>query len=295
MSKRTANLLFVLATIGWGSSYLFTKFAVDELQPFTLIAMRFGIAFFIAFSFFYRRMLPVAKSTLKASMTLGVLLCLMFTAFSYVMKTVSPATAGFLLATTVIFVPLIAMAFTRKLPQRQIVIGAIMTMLGLCIFKFNGSLTIDRDTILCIGTAMLFAFHLVVNNIFAKVHNPLQLGVFQLGFASLFSGILMIFFEPLHVPHSKIGWISLFVLAIICSAFGFVVQSVAQKYTSAEETGFILALEPIFSAFFAYIALGEVLSEREWIGALIIFVGVLLASHQPKSNRVPISISLKKK
>ena len=33
MSQRHANLLMVLVTAGWGSSYLFTKFAVADLQP----------------------------------------------------------------------------------------------------------------------------------------------------------------------------------------------------------------------------------------------------------------------
>lgn len=285
MSKTVANILFVLATIGWGSSYLFTKFAINELEPFTLIAMRFGIAFFIAFIIFYNKLIKVSFNTLKASAILGVLLCIMFTMFSYVLKMVNPSTAGFLLATTVIFVPLITMCFSKKLPQRQIVVGAIVTLIGLCIFMFNGSMSIDSGAILSIATAIVFAFHLVINNLFTKKHDALQLGVFQLGFACIFSVVLMLFFEPLHVPQSKLGWISIFVLAVICSAFGFVVQSVAQKYTSAEETGFILALEPIFSALFAYIVLGEMLSGREWIGAFIIFLGVLVASYQLKSSK----------
>ena len=285
MSKTIANILFVLATIGWGSSYLFTKFAVNELEPFTLIAMRFGIAFFIAFIIFYKKLIKVSFNTLKASAILGVLLCIMFTMFSYVLKMVNPSTAGFLLATTVIFVPLITMCISKKSPQRQIVVGAIVTLVGLCVFMFNGSMSIDSGAILSIATAIAFAFHLVINNLFTKKHDALQLGVFQLGFACMFSVILMLLFEPFHVPQSKLGWISIFVLAVICSAFGFVVQSVAQKYTSAEETGFILALEPIFSALFAYIVLGEMLSGREWIGAFIIFLGVLIASYQPKSSK----------
>lgn len=285
MSKTVANILFVLATIGWGSSYLFTKFAVNELEPFTLIAIRFGIAFFIMFIIFYKKLITVSFKTLKASAILGILLCIMFTMFSYVLKTVNPSTAGFLLATTVIFVPLIKMCFSKKLPQRQIVIGAIITLVGLCIFMFDGSMSIDSGAILSIATAIVFAFHLVINNLFAKKNDALQLGVFQLGFASIFGVVLMTLFEPFHIPQSNLAWISIFVLAVICSAFGFVVQSVVQKYTTAEETGFILALEPIFSAFFAYIALGEMLSGREWIGAFIIFLGVLVASYQPKSSK----------
>ena len=291
MSKTVANILFVIATIGWGSSYLFTKFAVNELEPFTLLAIRFAIAFFIAFFVFYKKLIKVSFSTLKASAILGILICLMYTMLCYVLKMVNPSTAGFLLATTVIFVPLITMCISKKLPQRQIIIGAIVTFIGLFIFMFNGQMGIDLGAILSIVTAIAFAFHLVINNLFTKKHDALQLGVYQLGFTCIFSFVLMLLFEPLHVPQSKLGWISIFILAIVCSAFGFVVQSVAQKYTSAEETGFILALEPIFAALFAYIVLGEMLSGREWIGAFVIFIGVLVASYQPKISKSIDSLS----
>lgn len=287
MSKQLANLLFVVATIGWGSSYLFTKFAVAELQPFTLLALRFGIAFIVAYVFFFKRLIAVSARTLGASVLLGGVMCAMFTMFNYVLQTVNPSTAGFLLATTVIFVPLVSMVFTHKLPQRQIVLGALVTLTGLCIFMFNGSLAFDTGSLLCIMTAMLFALHLVINNFFARHHDSLQLGVYQLGFAALFGAILMMRFETVQLPQTSLGWMSLLVLAVVCSAFGFVVQSVAQKYTSAEETGFILALEPIFSAVFAYLVLGEILAWRELVGAFIIFGGVLLASHQPKAKHIP--------
>lgn len=287
MSKQLANLLFVVATIGWGSSYLFTKFAVAELQPFTLLALRFGIAFIVAYVFFFKRLIAVSARTLGASVLLGGVMCAMFTMFNYVLQTVNPSTAGFLLATTVIFVPLVSMIFTHKLPQRQIVLGALVTLTGLCIFMFNGSLAFDTGSLLCIVTAMLFALHLVINNFFARHHDSLQLGVYQLGFAALFGAILMMRFETVQLPQTSLGWMSLLVLAVVCSAFGFVVQSVAQKYTSAEETGFILALEPIFSAVFAYLVLGEILAWRELFGAFIIFGGVLVASHQPKTKHIP--------
>ena len=282
MSRNAANLLFVLATFGWASSYLFTKFAVNELQPFMLVTLRFSLAFFITFILFYKRLVHVKMATLRASALLGALLCLMFTLFCIVLKTVNPSTAGFLLATSVVIVPFIAMFFTRKWPQRQIVIGAIVTFAGLCIFMFDRTMKIDGGVVLSLITAIFFAIHLVINNRLAQRHDALQLGVYQLGFAAIFGAICLFIFEPLQGPQTSLGWISVVVLAVVCSAFGFVVQSVVQQYTSAEQTGFILALEPIFAAIFAYIVLGDVLLGREWIGAIVIFIGVFIASYQPK-------------
>ena len=284
MSSKVAMLLFILATVGWGSSYLFTKFAVAEVLPFALIAFRFIIAFVITFAIFHKRLIHIKRGVLGASFLLGTILCLVFVAFGYVMRIVSPSSAGFLIATTVIFVPILSILFTRLLPSRQTVIGSLVTFGGLLLFKWKDSIEFDIGTILCLLTAFLFALHIVVNHALAKKYNPLQLGIFQLGFAGALGLLGMIVYEPITYPTTAIGWTAIAVLSLICSAFGFVVQSVVQQHTSAEKTGFILALEPIFSAIFAYIALGDTLNGQEWIGAAFIFVGVLIANYVPKKS-----------
>lgn len=289
MTRRIANVLLLLATMGWGSSYLFTKFAVHELEPFTLVAIRFGLAFFIAFGVFYQRLIHVSKQTIEVSMILGGLMCVMFAMFNFILKTGNPSTVGFLLSTMVIFVPLITMFITRKLPPFSIIIGTIVTASGLTVFLFDGGLELNFDVLLSLLSAFLFAIHLVVNNYFAQKYDALQLGVYQFGFASVLGAACMLIFEPMNGPQSSLGWISIVVLAVICSAFGFVVQSVAQKYTSAVETGFILALEPIFSALFAFIVLGHALEGREWLGAFIIFSGVCIATYQRKEKETVYS------
>ena len=284
VSSKVANLLFILATVGWGSSYLFTKFAVTEVLPFALIAFRFIIAFVVTFAIFHKRLIHIQRGVLRASFILGAILCGVFVAFGYVMRIVSPSSAGFLIATTVIFVPIISVLFTRLIPSRQTVLGSLVTFFGLLLFKLKDSIEFDSGTILCLLTAFLFALHIVVNHTLTKKYDALQLGIYQLGFAGALGLLGMIIYEPITYPTSAIGWTAIAVLALICSAFGFVVQSVVQKHTSAEKTGFILALEPIFSAIFAYMALGDTLNEQEWVGAAFIFIGVLIANYVPKKR-----------
>lgn len=286
MTHKQANFLFLLATIGWGASYLFTKYAVEETLPFALVTYRFAIAFVITFTIFRKKIMHTNKQTLFASFILGILLCGTFSSFGFAMQTANPASAGFLMATTVIFVPLITMMFTRKLPSRQIAIGTVVTLIGLMLFSLKGSIEIEIGMLLCLMTAILYAAHIVVNNYFAKKHDSLQLGIYQLGFTGVFGFILMLTFEPITYPQTSTGWASMLLLAVICTAFGLVVQSLAQDATSAETTGFIFSLEPIFAAIFAYIFLGEVLRGQEWLGALLIFTGVLIANYMPKKSTV---------
>lgn len=284
MTQKQANFLFLLATIGWGASYLFTKFAVAEILPFALVAYRFSIAFVITFAIFYKKIIHTTKQTLLASFILGILLCVTFSSFGFAMQTANPASAGFLMATTVIFVPILVMIMSRKLASRQVLIGSVVTIGGLALFSLKGGVSMEIGNLLCLATAIFYAIHIVINNYFAKKYDVLQLGIYQLGFTAVLGVICMLSFEPITYPTTSTGWTSMLLLAIICTAFGLVVQSLAQGATTAEATGFIFSLEPIFAAIFAFLFVGEVLNGQEWLGAMLIFIGVLVANYTPKKQ-----------
>lgn len=83
----------------------------------------------------------------------------------------------------------------------------------------------------------------------------------------------MLFIEGITVPTTSERWGAILGLAIICSAFGFVVQLTAQKYLTAESAGFIFSLEPIFAAIFAFLFASEVISTQGYVVALLILCG----------------------
>ena len=87
------------------------------------------------------------------------------------------------------------------------------------------------------------------------------------------------------LPQTANGWSALFVLAVFCSAFAIILQSIAQKHTNAVSTGFIFSLEPIFAAMFGFIFLSERMDSQEMLGALFIFAGVLAANYTPSKVR----------
>ena len=72
-------------------------------------------------------------------------------------------------------------------------------------------------------------------------------------------------------------------LALVCSAFGFVVQPLAQAHTTPEHTGLLFALEPVFAALFARLFLHETLSAQGLLGAVLVLAGVLVASWPRRS------------
>lgn len=91
-------------------------------------------------------------------------------------------------------------------------------------------------------------------------------------------------FETPTLPAAPSQWMAVLGLALICSAFGFVAQPMAQKYTTPEHTGLLFSLEPLFSALFAFLFLQETLSAKGYFGAALMMAGVLVASASPEKK-----------
>ena len=83
-------------------------------------------------------------------------------------------------------------------------------------------------------------------------------------------------------------WVPLLImviLALFCTGFAFMVQTVQQQYTSASHVGLIFTLEPLFSAVVAYFLADEVLSARGYVGAALMMSSLILMEVLPSKKK----------
>lgn len=81
--------------------------------------------------------------------------------------------------------------------------------------------------------------------------------------------------ETPSLPATLTQWGAILGLGLICSAYGFVVQPIAQRYTTPEKIGLIFSLEPVFSALLSWLFLHEILGFKGYTGAILIFAAVI--------------------
>jgi drug/metabolite transporter (DMT)-like permease len=81
----------------------------------------------------------------------------------------------------------------------------------------------------------------------------------------------------LGVPRGWTVWGALLVTGIFASALGFLVQTWAQRRTSATRTALAFTMEPVFTAVFGYTLAGDRLGPLGWAGCATIMAGILLA------------------
>ena len=65
-------------------------------------------------------------------------------------------------------------------------------------------------------------------------------------------------------------------LSVFCTGVAFVVQPIAQQYTTASHTGVIFALEPVFAAVVAAVFAGEFLSAKSYFGAFLMVTSIFI-------------------
>ncbi len=222
-----ANFIMLVVTMFWGSSYLFMKMGLESIQGFNLVALRFGVAFILAGIVFYKRFKYLNLQIIKYGFILGTILFSVLSVVTIGVKSTSTSNAGFLFSLTVVFVPLILAVFFKRKPEKKIIIGVSFSIVGIALLTLNNGLQISSGDFLIILGALLYAVYTIITDKLTKNSDSILLGILQLGITGLWGLLFSIVFEHPHLPNTTHSWVSILALGILCSAFGFIGQTVA--------------------------------------------------------------------
>ncbi len=283
MSKQVkADGILVLVTLCWGVSYFLMDISLRELDPFTLNAHRFLGAFAIAFLLSWKKLLTVNKTTLKYSLLVGFALVFVYIGATFGVKYTSLSNSGFLCALTVIFTPIFNWMFFRKAPGKKLSVVVLMCFAGIALMTLKDDFSINMEhlkgDLLCLVCAVAYAIDLILTE-HAVSHEEVdayQMGVFQLGVTGTLNLILSFIVEKPQLPETGAVWGAVLFLAVFCTGIAFVLQPLAQQYTTASHVGVIFTLEPVFAAIVAYVFAHEILSPKAYLGAALMLASIFV-------------------
>lgn len=275
-ASRRADVQMLLATVIWGSSYLFMKSGLASMQELNLIALRFGIAFVAAGILFHRRLRSVDRGTLLAGGVLGTALFAAFVFITYGVQRTTASQAGFLISLAVIFVPILTTVLRRRLPDKRLSVSIVVAVAGLGLLTLQHEMSLHLGDLLCIIAALVYAIYILLAGKYTPRHDPLTLGIVQLGVAALLGTVATFLFETPQLPDTAESWASILGLGVLCSGLGYILQTFAQRHASPTRTSLIFSLEPLFAAAFAFIFQGESLTLQGYCGAALMLAGVLI-------------------
>ncbi|NLC14873.1 MAG: DMT family transporter [Firmicutes bacterium] len=312
MSQVVADLLLLLITIIWGTTFVIVKEATVSIKPFTFLAVRFFVgSFALLFWLALRRMwrsnrtrgeadghfdhaaggvsdavggaldcFRTRKVLVNGAVITGVTLFLAYATQTIGLLTVAAGKAAFITGLSVVLVPVGSAVLLRVVPEINAAIGVFLATIGLGVMSLTLPFRVETGDVLIFLCAIGFAAHILLVGIHSKHGDPAIFAAIQLMIVAVGSLVAALCLEqPLVVPRE--AWGAIIYTGIVATAVTVLVQSTVQKYTSATHAALIYSAEPVFAAFFGWLMLGEVLSPREAVGAVLILAGMLVSEIAP--------------
>ncbi len=201
------------------------------------------------------------------------------------MKSTSVSNAGFLACLSGVLVPIIGFLFLKQKLDLKTGLSVLLVFVGIYLLTFNGALGLNRGDLLCILCSLTFAVHIIATGHFTRlVSDSISLAVLQLGFVALYALLFTCIFEKPQLPQTAHSCLILLALSIFSTAFSYILQTYALRYTSPTRAGLIFSLEPVFAAALAYFLLHELLTPKAYMGALLMLAGIVLVETEFKSR-----------
>ena len=279
----SAILLMAAVAVARGSSFIFSKQLLQNMDPLNLLGVRSLLAFGVLMIFFGKRVAVAIREdrgNLTAGALLGSMYFLIMTLELNALRSAAAANASFIENSAVVLVPLAEAMLLKRLPHCVTVISSGLALAGIgCITAGGLQGGTWTAQLMLITAACLYTSAIIVTDRQAKKHDPFAVGILYVGFMGLFGMIGSFITEAPHLPQTGRDWIHMLLLALLCSAFGFAMQPVAQRTISSETAGLLTALNPLTTAVLGALILHEVFGAAGFIGAALIITGVMIHNY----------------
>jgi len=277
-----AEIYLLGIVIIWGSTFAIIKGILDQILPLTFLAYRFFLAAFVLYVIFWKRSKNINKTILKKGFIIGIFLFLGYAFQTVGLKYTTAIKAGFITGLSVVLVPIISHFFIKEKINRNSVIGVIFAFIGLWFLNYSSSFSFNLGDFLVLLCAISFAMHIISVGLYTKKMDYVPLVIVQLTTVFVLCLLIAIIFErpALHLSYSPNVWWSIVLTGVFATALAFYMQNRFQRYSTATKTAIIFSGEPIFSAMFAYLLLGEKVGLIAWIGGLLIILGMIVSQKE---------------
>ncbi len=280
--KARGNLLLLLTAMIWGSSFVAQSAGADVISPAFFNGSRMLLGSLVLAPLAIYRIRRYVPDTSRRTLVIGGMCCgvLMFTG-SYLqqvgMAYTTAGKAGFLTALYVVLVPVLGI-FLKKRPKPVLWISVALACVGLYFLCFTDtSFRLSTGDTLVLSGAVMFAFHILVIDHFSPLVDGVCLSFVQFVTAGSLGLIVAFLTEQPSVAALSAAAVPILYTGVFTMGVAYTLQIVAQKDTDPTVASLILCMESVFAVIFGWIILHEMLSLREGIGSIFMFVAILLA------------------
>ena len=275
--------LIVIQGLIFGIGNPLIKFAYESISPFWCLALRFSAATLIFLLICGKTAVPELKrSRVKVWIPTSLCMALAYITCNIALNLTTATGVGFLMSLAVVFTPPLARLVLGRKMRRSFLPVLIFAVAGLYLLCLNGgTFRFGVGELLALICSFGMAGSLVWGEDCLNTLSPSAVSLIQTAItaaASILCAVLLEPFPDLGAVEPKAWWIILY-LILLCSCLCYILQNIALAHLPSAVVSLTQCLEPVFTAVFAMILLGERLSALGFAGALLLMICIIYGNY----------------
>lgn len=277
--------ILLITSIIWGMAFVAQSVGSHLVGPFTFMAIRSWLGFFVLAPLLLH---TLRKVGINRDLVIGSVCCGIGLFFGSILQQfgiayTTTAKAGFITALYMIFVPICSW-FLHKPIHKQIWISVLMSVLGLYLLCFHGSIAaFNQGDLLMLLAALGFTFQILAVNHFVTKCHPILLSGGQFLFCAIVSTLMMTT-ETITLPAFKQALIPMLYTGIFSTGVAYTLQIIGQKGLNPTVSSLVMCLESVFSALGGWLLLGQSLNIQELTGCSLMFLAIVFSQVSPRKK-----------
>ncbi len=289
MNRQKTNwkslVLLLMTAVIWGVAFVAQSEGMKYVKPFTFNGVRCllgAIVLLPVISFLNKKKTATErKSEDKKALWLGGTLCglCLCTASSLQqigLQYTTAGKAGFLTALYIILVPIIGI-FLRKKFSPFIGVSIVLATVGLYLLSIQDGFQMEKGDVYVMLCAVIFSIHILVIDYFSPKCDGVKLSCVQFFVSGVIATTIALVLERPEWSQIMTAWLPIAYAGILSCGVAYTLQIIGQKNMNPAVASLVLSLESVVSVLADWLILKQVLSGRELVGCVIMFIAIILA------------------
>jgi drug/metabolite transporter (DMT)-like permease len=285
--------LLLVTSMLWAANFVAGKWVVNDASAITLIVLRWAVSAIVLLPFVWvreKRLLPPKQAWL-ALIGMGATGVVLFNYFMFLaLEHTTAVNVGLLSALNPVSIALVSALWLRERLLPKQLAGMAVSLLGVLVVLSDGDpsaiagIRFNIGDVYMIIAVLTWGIYSVISKRAMETMSPYS--------STMWSGIIgTIMMLPLLSTHWRIAsgvsasfWLGALYMAIGGTVLAMVFWNIGVKRIGGTHSGMFLNFNPIFTAIFAYITLGERMGMPQWIGTALVISGVYVFSAKRRST-----------
>jgi drug/metabolite transporter (DMT)-like permease len=278
-----ALLALIAVTAVWGVTFVQVKDAIEIYPLFAFLAVRFAIASTTLAPVARGRVRGLGPDGVRAGILLGALLATGYGLQTAGLERTTVSSTGFVTGMYVVLTPVFAYVLFRFRAGLAVWIGVGLTVVGLAMLS-GVEAGAPAGELLVLGGAAAYSLQIVLLERYAPRYDVVAFTLVEMLAAFVGFAAIALALGQVELPRGWTVWSALVVTGVFASALAFLLQTWAQRRTSATRTALAFALEPVWAGLFGFALAGDRLGWLGWGGCALIMAGIVVAEPAAASS-----------